>query len=413
MIDKFDLVIVGAGIVGLTCALAVARTGKKIAVVAAELAEKRTADNDNASLDALRVSAINQASINAFCQLNVWQRLAGEGHTPFSDMLVWDKNSHGKIEFSAENYNADFLGQIVQNSALITALLLELKSYDNCQLYPHNASQLDAKESEPVLLQLDNNRLLQAEFLVAADGAHSNIRKWLDVSLSFSEYGQTAIVANIQTSEKHQNTARQIFTPSGPLAFLPLANPHQSSIVWSLDFDECQQTLALDKNAFEHKLAATFDGVMGTTELISERISFPLVARYSQQFIKNRCLLIGDAAHTIHPLAGQGANLGIMDALAVAECIGEHWPTEESLQTDKLAAMMRQTMRWRQLDALERIAAMEIFKRSFGSDFLPLKIARAEVMNILNHMTPVKNQMAKIAMGLSGKLPELAKKMPL
>ncbi|KMT63873.1 FAD-dependent monooxygenase [Catenovulum maritimum] len=399
MIDKFDLVIVGAGIVGLTAALAVAKEGHQIAIVAPKLAEEALPEH------AQRVSAINLASVNAYKNLNVWQGLLNSQRlSPYNQMQVWDKNSIGKIGFSAAEQNLSELGYIIENQLVENELIKALAELDNCRFYQTEVEQLD-QDIEQALLKLATGELLQTKLLIGADGANSKLRTWLDIPLTFSDYGQTAIVATVQTELPHELTARQVFTPDGPLAFLPLVDSNLCSIVWSQTHQQADQLLALSDSEFNNKLTAAIDGNLGQCQIVNSRMSFPLTMRYAQSFIKDTCVLIGDAAHTIHPLAGQGANLGIIDALAIAEAANQQLSENGQINLVKL----KQVMRWRQADAVERIAAMYVFKTGFSNDLLPLKIARAAALNLVDLIGPVKSKFIQAALGNTGRLPELAK----
>lgn len=397
MIDKFDVVVVGGGIIGQTCALALAQSQIKVALIDPNI------DSETTATQALRVSAINQASINAFKALDVWHQLSHSHKAAYTGMEVWDKNSVANISFSSQDNHADTLGYIVENNQLEQTLLDALKQQASSHLYTDKVTQLN-QDDEQTLLQLASGQLVQAKLLVVADGAESQLRNWLDIPLSFSDYGQKAIVAKIKTQQPHQGIARQVFTPSGPLAFLPLSEPDRVSIVWSQTNQVADDLMRLDDEAFNKKLAAAFDCISGTVELESERLAFPLKMRYAQSFMAGPAVLIGDAAHTIHPLAGQGANLGILDALAIAENV-----IQSLNQTGQINLVsLKQVTRWRQAEAMQRIVAMQAFKQGFGNEFAPIKLLRGLAMNLVDNTPFIKQKCAALAMGTTGKLPELA-----
>ena len=213
-------------------------------------------------------------------------------------------------------------------------------------------------------------------------------------------------MATVRTALAHGNTARQVFTPQGPLAFLPLYEPNLCSIVWSQDVSHAQQLLESSEQAFERALYSAFDGKLGEVKLVSQRQSYPLKMRYARQWVKNGVAVIGDAAHTIHPLAGQGANLGFLDAAALAETI-------LALQTEgkdiSLAKHLRQYERWRKTEASKMIAGMEGFKRLYAGQNPIKKLVRGIGMAAVNQLPFAKQSIIQQAMGLSGDLPELAK----
>ncbi len=402
MIEKSGVSSVGAGIVGLSCALALAQAGIKVCLVDRALPEKSCTDVEENSFGnnyALRVSAINQAAINAYKQMGVWPLITAQRVSPYKGMDVWDKNNLGRVQFCAEDVGHEELGCIIENQAICYALWQKAETEPNITLIQDQVKHIESSQ-EQTLLMLESAKVIQSKLLVAADGANSFVRQMMNMPLTFNDYDQQAIVATIKTTEPHQQIARQVFTPKGPLAFLPLADPYLCSIVYSQQTEQAKALMALDESAFERNLSATLDGVLGCVSLQSERMAFPLMMRYSRENLKEGVILIGDAAHTIHPLAGQGANLGIMDALAVAESISAH-PEINFLE-------LKKTLRWRKSDAFDRIAAMEAFHRGFSSDFMPLKFLRGLALNTADLITPIKRRMIQEAMGTVGQLPKLA-----
>ena len=310
-----DIAIVGGGIVGLTLAAALKNSELSIAVIDKAacyqpLTEKPTA----------RVSAINQANIKALKQFDVWNYLQQDRANPYTDMHVWDKDSFGDIHFSCGEMGSDALGIIVENQALVNALAKTGEAQSNVQLVTAGIERVLAGPNQTMLM-LDNDEVLSCRLLVGADGANSFVRKQAGLPITFRDYEHTAIVANIRTDEPHDNVARQAFTPTGPLALLPMVAPNVCSIVWSQTPEQASSLMALNDEAFCNALTAASNSVLGTMVLETKRSAFPLTMRYARQWAKDGVVLIGDAAHTIHPLAGQGANLGMQDALVLAETL--------------------------------------------------------------------------------------------
>lgn len=400
MVKQKDIVIVGAGIVGLTCALAMASSGLNIAVVdAAPTPSKPEGEAD------LRVSAISKASQRIFERLSVWQHLDEQRIRPYTEMTVWEQDSFAKIGFSAQQVYSDDLGHIIENRHLTSALVTSVQQVANIELLFESAIDKISLSDSTQVVQLQNGTLLTSRLVVGADGANSLVCKAANFAQTWWDYEQTAIVATIETELPHNNAARQVFTPSGPLALLPLWQDNQCSIVWSQDSDKATELLAMEEQAFERLLAATFDMQAGPVKLVSERKSFPLKMRYARQWLTDGAMVIGDAAHTIHPLAGQGANLGILDAAALAERINE------LVALDKDFAAVRQlrpTERWRKAEAAKMTATMEAFKRLFSDDQPVKKLLRGAGMSLVNEITPLKSDIIRQAMGISGKLPKLA-----
>ncbi|NTS77181.1 FAD-dependent monooxygenase [Catenovulum sp. SM1970] len=408
MIEKVDIAIVGAGMVGLTCALAIAKESD-LTVAVIDVAEQPVKiQSDDAPHN--RVSAINKAATCAFEKLDVWQAIAEQRIAPYQGMQVWDKDNIGRIEFHAADVNETDLGHIIENDVIQAALWQNANTHQQIKVINGPSAELKQIDSElgQNLLVLQSGQLIQAKWVIAADGANSKLRQLMDMPLTFSDYGQKAIVATIKTELPHQGVARQVFTPDGPLAFLPLADKHLCSIVFSQTADKADALMASDDAAFNKVLSATFDGSMGRVELVSKRQTFPLMMRYARDFIKQGVILIGDAAHTIHPLAGQGANLGLMDALAVAEYFTEQAKANTDMaELDELG--LKQVMRWRKSDAFDRIAAMQAFHNGFSNEIAPIKVLRGLALCVADKLTPLKNTLIKEAMGINGRLPALAK----
>ncbi|XOV78977.1 MAG: FAD-dependent monooxygenase [Aestuariibacter sp.] len=401
MIKQVDVVVVGASIVGLSFANAMSGSGMKVAVIDANAPVSAPAAEP-----AMRVSAISLASQQAFEKLGVWQQMQQERIAAYQHMRVWEQDSFAKIAFDALSTGTESLGTIIENDNLIAALHLNLQSSDNVSLhYGAGIKQMNIAYPNH-LLQLDDGQTFITKLIVGADGANSIVRKTSGFPLTFWSYDQKAIVATVNTQEMHGHTARQVFTATGPLAFLPLWQEHQCSIVWSQDVDQADHLLALSDRDFEKALTATFDVRLGNVRLSGERRAFPLKMQYARQWAADGIALIGDAAHTIHPLAGQGANLGIMDALALAETLQQQDSSESGFANH---TSLRQFERWRKAEASKMIATMEGFKRLFASNNPVKKLVRGLGMSAVDHLPLLKQQIIEQALGSSGHLPALAK----
>jgi 2-octaprenylphenol hydroxylase len=397
----FDIIVVGGGTVGLTQALALKNSGLSVAVVESHVSQGMPSGEPQ-----LRVTALTLASENVFHNLGVWQHLDPKRRCSYVDMQVWDKDSFGKIAFSAEQVQKKQLGHIVENQAIRHSLWMQAQNSNHIELLtPRKIKQLVFGQQE-CFITLDDSSQLTARLVIGADGANSVVKKLANLAQTFWDYDQHAIVATVKTEMSHNNAARQIFTPTGPLAFLPLWDAHHCSIVWSQDEPKAAALLKLPNVEFNKALTAEFDCTLGLCELVSDRQSYPLKMRYTRQWVSNRVAIIGDAAHTIHPLAGQGANLGILDAAALAEQIIK---VVEQNKDFGLAKNLRPYERWRKTEAVKMVAAMEGFKRLFAGDQTVKKLIRDTGLSLANHSSLTKQKIIQHAMGLKGELPKLAK----
>ena len=307
--QAYDIAIVGGGMVGLATAIGLAQADLNVVVIDAGQTEAVSGE------PRLRVSAINKASQRLLENLGAWSYLDTSRATPYQKMAVWDKDGFGKIAFDANSISETSLGAIIENDAISFALAKRASEFDNITHIQNQRLERIAFGEREAWLTLANGadseiESVSAALVIAADGANSWVREQCKIPLTFWDYGHHAIVATICTEMPHLATARQVFLQDGPLAFLPLYEDNLCSIVWSVPPERATELLAMDKVQFERNLTAAFDGRLGICKLESERHAFPLRMRYARHFARHRLVLAGDAAHTIHPLAGQGVNLG-------------------------------------------------------------------------------------------------------
>jgi 2-octaprenylphenol hydroxylase len=392
-----DLVIVGAGMVGLALASALRDSGLRIAVI-----DKKSPD-DMIANPSVRVSAINLASERFLTRIGAWSELARK--QPFCGMSVWEKDSFAHFELDANQFQQSHLGSIVENNVIQHALLKTLQD-SSVELFDSANIESVSENEQGVVLMLDNQQMLFTRLLVAADGANSGLRQQFRIPVTSWNYQHTALVATVRTAEPHQNIARQIFTSQGPLAFLPLWQPDLSSIVWSLPPLLAEDLASCDESEFNHRLAAAFDVKLGVCELIGARELCPLTARYARQQVQSRLILLGDAAHTIHPLAGQGVNLGLMDAAALSDTL--HQLLNLQLPLDDAMALRRYE-RWRKAEAVQWLATMEGFKQLFSGDHPLKKLIRGTGMRLAAHSMPLMKPLLEKALGINDTLPESAR----
>ncbi|MEP0174052.1 MAG: FAD-dependent oxidoreductase [Paraglaciecola sp.] len=399
----FDIAIVGGGIVGLTQALALETSGLSIAVI-----DAHPSDGAPGGEPQLRVSALTLASQNILESLGAWQHLDKGRLTSYQQMSVWDKDSFGKISFDAAQVQQPQLGYIIENQGIRHALWQQAEQSQSIEvLAPTKINQLVFGKQE-CFISLDDDTQLSASLVIGADGANSLVKKLANFSDTFWDYDQHAIIATVKTTLPHGHVARQVFTPTGPLAFLPLWDQHHCSIVWSQDEARAAELMAMSDDEFNKALCVNFDMRLGLCEVVSDKQSYPLKMRYTRQWVKDRVAIIGDAAHTIHPLAGQGANLGILDAAALAEHINNLVDKNKDFS---LAKNLRPFERWRKTEALKMVASMEGFKRLFAGSQPIKKVFRGAGLSLAEQAPFAKNSIIRHAMGLSGELPALAKQV--
>ncbi len=389
--------------VGLALACALENSACKIAIVEAYPPEENTLNHISN-----RVSALNIASQKMLHQLGVWQALKNGRCCDYQTMEVWEKDSFAKIRFEAAPLGLDQLGYIIENSLIRYQLWQKVSQQHNVEIINGKPKSV-AVNPQCALLTLEDGSLLLGKLLVGADGANSWLRQQADIPLNFRDYGHSALVCNVETAEPHLHTARQIFSHDSILAFLPLHQPHLCSIVWSQPPELAEKHLKMNNDEFNRALNIAFDNRLGLCKVIGARQAIPLTARYARDFVKNRIALVGDAAHTVHPLAGLGVNLGFMDAMALAQEI------EKTLQQHgdigELRAL-RHYERWRKSEAIKMLAAMQGFKSLFNDSNPLKKLVRGIGMNLTDHLPIIKDQLMAQALGLNGDLPQKIQAMP-
>ncbi len=403
---RADLLIVGAGMVGSALALALRHSGLQILLLdGGPLTVK--------PVDALapfepRVSALSAASQRILERLGAWEGIAQRRATPYSDMHVWDGSGTGQIHFSAASVHAQVLGHIVENRVVQDSLLERLHDSDVGLLANARLEQL-RRSGDDWLLTLADGRRLRAPLVVAADGAHSAVRRLAGCDTREWDYLHHAIVTSVRCSAGHQATAWQRFTDEGPLAFLPLTRDGQQdwcSIVWSTTPEQAERLMALDDAAFVQALERAFEGRLGSVLQADPRVCVPLRQRHAKRYVEHGLALVGDAAHTIHPLAGQGVNLGFLDAAVLADVLGKACERGERLADVKVLSRYE---RRRMPHNLALMAAMEGFERLFQANPLPLRWLRNSGLKLVQQMPEAKAMFVRQALGLSGDLPELAR----
>ena len=405
METRADLLIVGAGMVGSALALALQDSGLEILVLDGGPLSVKPFDPQSAFEP--RVSALSAASQRILDRLNVWDGIAARRASPYREMQVWDGSGTGQVHFSAASVHADVLGHIVENRVVQDALLERLHDSDIGLLANARLEQM-RRSGDDWLLTLADGRTLRAPLVIAADGANSAVRRLTGCATREWDYLHHAIVTSVCTADSHQHTAWQRFTEEGPLAFLPLEREgeHWCSIVWSVTPTEAQRLMALGDDEFCRDLEKAFEGRLGTVLSADPRLCVPLRQRHAKRYVAEGLALIGDAAHTIHPLAGQGVNLGFLDAAVLAEVLLHAATRGERLADVRVLSRFE---RRRMPHNLALMAAMEGLERLFQADPLPLRWLRNTGLKWVDNLPEAKAMFVRQALGLSGDLPELAR----
>ena len=401
-----DLIIVGAGMVGSALALALKDSGLNILLLDGGSMAVRPFSGE-APFEP-RVSALSMASQRLLERLQVWPGVQARRASPYAQMQVWDGSGTGSIHFSAASVHAESLGHIVENRVVQDALLEALFDSE-VGLLPNARLEQLRRDGDDWLLQLVDGRQLRTPLLVAADGANSSVRQMAGCATREWDYLHHAIVTSVRCADAHQATAWQRFTDDGPLAFLPLRrgeDEHWCSIVWSTVPEEARRLMALDDQAFRQALGKAFEWRLGEILEVDPRLCIPLRQRHAKRYIQAGLALIGDAAHTIHPLAGQGVNLGFLDAATLAEVLLHALRRGEALASEKTLSRFE---RRRMPHNLAMMAAMEGFQRLFQADPLSVRWLRNSGLNLVDGLAEAKALFVRQALGLSGDLPELAR----
>lgn len=391
--------IVGAGIIGCFLALKLAKNGIPCILIESNQQPELFPED---SIDTIyhqteRVVALTRASENLLKQVGCWQHISTEAIAAYRHMQVWSRRGLGEFRVNASEVQQPNLGHIVLNRAISSSLLQLIGQQPLVKVLWGDPIVAADSHSKHTLLTLQSGIQVKSQLCIGADGARSQLRSLLEIDSQENSYQQKAIVATVQMEQQLNNTAYQNFLDSGPLALLPLHAPDYGSIVWSADDAFSDRLMALDEEQFGQQLAAALDRRLGPVKAVRSRFQFPLVARQSAHYFKQSCVLVGDAAHTIHPLAGQGVNLGFQDAELLAGLITQ---AHAQAQPINQIGMLKRYQRQRKSEAQNMLIAMQGFKRCFGYQQPWWVALRSVGMKLLDKERHLKSYLVKHALAI-------------
>ena len=395
-----DVVIVGGGMVGATTALDFAQNGFKVILL--EKQKPITVWQADKPYQT-RVSALTRASENIFKNLGVWQAIEKRRLHAFTDMHVWEDISTAEVHFSAAEIDEKNLGFVVENEVITASLWEAILQHENITtLFNETISDIDITKDN-AKISFNSTLKLTTKLLVAADGSFSSTRNLVGIKVNEHNYQQCAIVGCVKTELDNQNTCWQRYQQTGPFAYLAMENK-VSSIAWYLPIEKMQWALELTDKEFKKQLAQASGLKLGKVTEVYEKAGFPLVRRHAQEYVKAHFALVGDAAHTVHPQAGQGVNLGLLDAVALVEVV-----SEERNNTDKdwsRKSVLRRYERWRKGDNIIVQRAMEGFDWLFKQNSQPKNSLRSSFVSLGNNLKPIKNWLMSQALNGRGTMPK-------
>lgn len=387
----YDIIVVGAGMVGSSFAAALSGSPLSVALLdAGAPARGLPADRYD-----LRVSAISPGSRSMLESYGAWRHLDGARIGPYESMFVWDAFSGGSIEFDAARIGEPWLGYIIENNNIQNALLESIETADNIELRFGSTPRHLTIEPDLCRLAIEDTGTLTARLVVGADGAHSWVREQLGIAQDVRLYGQRAYVCEAATEVPHRQTAWQRFLATGPVAFLPLGNG-RCSVVWTCDAELADELAGLDTPSFARRLETAFESRLGGVEIVGPVKSFDLSRRRAARYVAARGALIGDAAHVVHPLAGQGANLGFADAGSLAQVLLE--AAGKGRDIGRLD-VLRRFERWRHSENLSMLSMLDVLHGLFSSESELIRRIRGVGLSMVDRRDWLKHFLARRALG--------------
>lgn len=390
--QQFDVILVGGGMVGAATAIGLAKQGLQVAVIESFAPEAYSPEQ---ALD-VRVSAISVASEQLLEQLGALESLLNMRNVPYLGLETWELD--GCItQFHSSQIGASHLGHIVENRLVQLALWEQMQQWDAIKLFCPERVATFSRLSDGVSVHLQSGIKLEAKLLIGADGANSQVRQWAGIGISGWDYAQSAMLINIQTAQGQQDVTWQQFTPNGPRSLLPLPGNH-ASLVWYDDANRIKQLMQLNHKQLADQIRQHFPARLDSDFTVEAKGSFALTRRHANAYYKPNVVILGDAAHTINPLAGQGVNLGFKDVEALLAVIKTALTEDKPWwSTEVLKAYQAKRYRDNQL----MMTTMDVFYAGFSNDILPLKLLRNGALKLANINSPIKRTVLKYAMGLN------------
>ncbi|OOZ39490.1 2-octaprenyl-6-methoxyphenyl hydroxylase [Solemya pervernicosa gill symbiont] len=404
--NSYDVVIVGGGLVGIALACALGDQPLRVAVIEALPFET----NRSASYDD-RTIALAYGARPIFEAMGVWQQLAADV-TAIKRIHISDRGHFGAARLDCNDVGCEALGYVVPSRCMGEVLMARVAQFDNVELLcPARVTSLEQDEHAATIVieREGEQQMLRSGLLVVADGTHSAIREQLQVAVDRHDYGQRGVIANVTPSRHHDNVAFERFTDSGPMAMLPM-DESRCALVWTVSEARADELLTLDDEAFLAELQDRFGNRLGRFEKVGNRAAHSLMQIVAQEQVRDRLALIGNAAHTLHPVAGQGFNLGLRDVAVLADLINTAAVSGEDVGS---ATLLADYAEWRRNDQRYIIGFTDSLVRLFASPLLPIKAARSAGLVALDLLPPLKRWLTRHAMGLGGKLPRLSRGLPL
>ena len=403
MNDSSDIIIVGGGMVGACMALAAAREDFQVTLLEPRQPSLEWTCDD---FD-IRVSALTRTSETILRNLDVWQGMQQRRVTAYENMHVWDHKGFGEVHFAAEDVGAPNLGHIVENCVIVASLWEQITHQANIKHVADVEIVSIEREGDQTKLIASNDDVLSASLVIGADGARSSVRELVGLTASTSSYDQEGVVCTVKAEQGNASTAWQRFMPTGPLALLPM-NEEYFSIVWSTSPEQAQSLVNASEESFNQALTQASEAVCGKLSVVGERAAFPLRKLKAERYVLDGVALIGDAAHVIHPLAGQGVNLGFLDAAMLMDVLIEARTHRESIGA---MGVLRRYERARKGHNLAVQSAMDGFKHLFSNNNPALSLIRNLGLGVEHHVSPLRRQFERVALGEGVAVPSLGKRL--